>query len=126
MDNNPYIPPKSPVDLAIPGVRYPRSMGRVVFFGFCWFLFFWFVVGGVFAGVSTVVAGKGANQTLDEGYASGKSYGEDLGRKYGKYFFWSSLILSVVGSATGALPGTRHKKSAQQAVAADRAKPRAG
>jgi hypothetical protein len=97
-----------------------------IFFGFCWFLFFWLGVGAIWAGVMGAIASRQAGATtFSEGSAVGQKVGEDLGRKYGRYFLVGGLLVSVLGTATGTLPGTRGRKerndSAQQAIAADRA-----
>jgi hypothetical protein len=106
-----------------------RSVGAAIFFGFCWFLFFWFVVGGIFAAAMTTIAGKGAGKNLSESYAAGREYGQEIGRKYGSYFCYGGLVLSIIGTVAGVLPGTRRgsqSSRAQQAVAADRPKTGAG
>ena len=108
---------------AAPRVSRGRSAGTVVFFGFCWFLFFWFVVGGIFAAVMTTAAGKGAGKTFSEGYAEGGVYGAELGRRYGPWFCYGGLVLAVIGTAAGVLPGTARGTStlpAQQSVQPDR------
>ena len=99
---------------------------RRVFFGVCWFLFFWLGVGATFTGVMSAIAAKPTGATtFSEGYAVGKEVGEDLGRRSGLYFLFGGLLMSFVGTLTGTLPGTRrrseHSDSAQQAIAADRA-----
>jgi hypothetical protein len=96
---------------ALPG----RSAGAAVFFGFCWFLFFWFVVGGIFAAAMTAAAGKGAGKNFSEGYAEGRAYGAELGGRYGPWFCYGGLILAIVGTATGLLPGTARGASASRA-----------
>lgn len=124
----PFTEPRAEVQVA-PRMSRGRSVGTVVFFGVCWFLFFWFVVGGIFAAVMTTAAGKGAGKTFSEGYAEGREYGAELGRRYGPWFCYGGLVLAIVGTATGVLPGTARDRSpsrAQQAVAADRPKTGAG
>lgn len=82
-----------------------------IFFGFCWFLFFWLGVGAILAGVMGAIASSEAGATtFSEGSAVGQKVGEDLGRKYGRYFLFGGLLVSVLGTATGTLPGTRCRK----------------
>lgn len=97
---------------------------RRVFFGACWFLFFWLGVGATFAGVMGVIAARQVRATtFSEGFAVGHELGEDLGRRSGPYFLLGGLLISFVGTVTGVLPGTRRgsgrSDSAQQAVAAE-------
>ena len=101
------------------------SVMRRVFFGVCWFLFFWLGVGATFAGVMGAIAARQERATtFSEGFAAGKELGEDLGRRSGPYFLFCGLLISVVGTVTGVLPGTRRSSersdSAQQAIATDR------
>jgi hypothetical protein len=99
---------------------------RRVFFGVCWFLFFWLGVGAAFAGVMGAIAAKQMGATnFSEGLAVGQEVGEDLARRSGPYFLFGGLLILFVGTVTGALPGMRRRSersdSAQQAMAADRA-----
>jgi hypothetical protein len=88
---------------------------RRVFFGVCWFLFFWLGVGAIFAGVMSAIAARQAGATtFSEGYALGKEVGEDLGRRSGPYFLFGGLLISLVGTVTGTLPGTRRRSEGSE------------
>ena len=73
--------------------------------------------------MGVIAARQVGAKTFSEGFASGQEVGEDLGRKSGRYFLVGGLLISIVGTVTGALPGTRRRSersdSAQQAIAAD-------
>lgn len=106
------VPARStaPTQDLVPCAR-ERSVGTAVFFGFCWFLFIWLVVGGIFAAAMTTIAGKGAGKNFDEAYAAGREYGREVGRRYGSYFCYGGLVLSILGTVSGVLPGTRRGSS---------------
>jgi hypothetical protein len=114
--------------ISIHGFRR-HSMCRIVS-GFCWFLFVWFGLGGISAAVMGAIVSRQAGPVaFSEAYAIGQKVGGEFGRKYGRYFMISGLLVAVVGTAAGVLPGTRRQcreATAQRAVAADRAKPRSG
>jgi hypothetical protein len=89
-------------------------MKRVIF-GILWFVVF--VFGGFFlgGGISGGIAGSKVQATsISEGYPKGKEAGAvagaEFGRKYGNAIFLGALVLSVVGTATGFLPGTKSRK----------------
>jgi hypothetical protein len=93
---------------------------RRVLFGIVWFFVFLFgglmiggaVVGGM-AGHQSVTASANPPTTLsggyNTGYEAGHSAGQEFGRKYGSLFLVGSLLLAVVGSAFGILPGTQQR-----------------
>ena len=80
-------------------------------FGVVWFVVFWrgpSVICGVIVGGS---AGAGTSNA-QEGYDAGRAAGQEFGRKYGALILLGSLGLSILGTATGILPGTKKRKDA--------------
>ena len=85
-------------------------------FGFVWFVVLslaGFIGGGAIAGV---IAGSKVNAAgFSEGYAKGERVGHaagaEFGRKYGGIVLLGALAVSIVGTATGVLPGTKKKSS---------------
>jgi len=83
---------------------------RRVSFGFAWFLFIWWGVGGIVAGVASALAKEGPEpETFREGFTAGKAYGLEFGRKYGLYFFFGGLAIAIAGTAFQVLPGTKRR-----------------
>jgi predicted phage tail protein len=97
-------------------------MKRVAF-GILWFFAFWLGAGMVGGGIAGVLAQAHtsppvtAAQTFSEGYSRGydvgKVAGREFGRRYGALILGGALVISIVGTATGFLPGTRRKGSPQ-------------
>jgi hypothetical protein len=87
-----------------------RNVFLRVLFGFLWFIPIYFlsnmIIGGIvggFAGTSTT--------SFEEGYNAGHTASVDFFQKYGLFIFLAQVILAVVLSVTGFLPGTsRYKK----------------
>ncbi|MET0332910.1 MAG: hypothetical protein ABW190_01460 [Rhizobacter sp.] len=85
-----------------------------IFFGIVWFLVLGFgglVLGGAVVGA---MAGSQVNATnMSDGYTKGQQAGEvagaEFGRKYAGVILIGALVISVVGTATGVLPGTKKK-----------------
>ena len=87
-----------------------RNVFLRVLFGFLWFILIYLlsnmiigsIVGG-FAGASTT--------SFEEGFNAGRTASVDFFQKYGLFIFLAQVILTVVLSVTGFLPGTsRYKK----------------
>lgn len=90
-------------------------MKRIVF-GVLWFLFLSFagvVVGSAIAGA--VAGSKVTAGSTSEGYAKGQHAGQaagaEFGQKYTGVILLGALVVSVAGTITGILPGTRKKSS---------------
>ena len=90
-------------------------MKRIVF-GILWFVVFSF--GGLIlgSGIAGGIAGSKTQATsAAEGYEQGKELGtvagREFGQKYGTAIFIGALVLSVAGTATGFLPGTKSRKN---------------
>jgi len=67
------------------------------------------------SGIAGGIAGSKTQATsATEGYVQGKELGTvagaEFGRKYGNAIFIGALVLSVAGTATGYLPGTKSRK----------------
>ncbi|WP_255990929.1 hypothetical protein [Chitinolyticbacter albus] len=87
-----------------------------VFFGVICFVVFAFgglVVGGAIAGA--IAGSKVKAVGLADGFAKGEQVGyaagAEFGQKYGGIVLIGALVLSVIGTATGFLPGTKRKPS---------------
>jgi predicted phage tail protein len=93
-------------------------MKRIAF-GIVWFFVFWLGAGMVGGGIAGVLAQAHTSQpvsaapTFSEGYSRGydvgKVAGREFGRRYGALILGGALVVSIVGTATGFLPGTRRK-----------------
>jgi hypothetical protein len=90
---------------------------RRLLVGVVWFVALW--VGGLFIGGAVVGAIANATQAqpalnFHDGYANGETAGRAFGARYGGLIMLSALGLSIVGSATGLLPGTGRRASQHQ------------
>lgn len=94
---------------SIPSPRRPLRL-KAWFFGFCWYLIVWFGVGGIFAAIVGTIETRHA-KTPAERYLLGKKAGAEFGRKYGPYFEIGGLVIAIIGTAAGVLPGTRYPKT---------------
>jgi len=85
-------------------------IARKIIFGLIWFVVIYFlalVIGGAIAGS---LSGMQAAQEGISPYEAGSIAGQKFGNTYGAIIFWSILILAVLGSTFGILPGTKLKK----------------
>lgn len=88
--------------------------------GVVWFFVLWFgtlVVGGAISGVvysakapipekiPATMAGA-----FEHGQQMGRQAGFEFGARYGGIILLGALLVSIVGTATGKLPGTKPKK----------------
>jgi hypothetical protein len=87
--------------------------------GFAWFVGLYMgslMIGGAVAGFR---AAQEINQRnvanvsdgFNKGHAAGEAAGRKFGEEYGGPIFLASLIVAVVGTATGFLPGTEKKRT---------------
>jgi hypothetical protein len=91
-------------------------------FGVLWFLVLWIGVSAIGGGIAgamatrsspTVADAKTASEGFSRGYDVGQIAGRDFGSRYGSLILVGALIVSIVGTATGILPGTKRKTSAE-------------
>ncbi len=81
---------------------------RKFFFGLVWFLVIAFgmlMAGGFVAGFQAALSDPAS--TADAGAAAGQAFAQH----YGGRIFVAALIISIVGSAFGWLPGTRRNRT---------------
>ncbi len=80
-------------------------MIRKILFGFLWFVVIFvvsYLIGGFIYAVATGVAASGSFQ-------AGRTAGIAFRQTYGNYFLIGALVLAIIGSAAGLLPGTKKK-----------------
>jgi hypothetical protein len=76
----------------------------------------WFVVLSILglAGTGAVAGAKAYHKAhaagLSDGLRQGAAAGSEVGRKYGTVLLLGALVLSIVGAATGSLPGVSDAK----------------
>lgn len=90
-----------------------------VFFGFVWFVFLAFggiVIGSAIAGgiAGAQVEAQSVGDAYKKGEAVGSAAGAEFGSKYGNMILLGSLALSIVGTGTGVLPGTKARRKADE------------
>ena len=73
-----------------------RNIGMLILMGFAWTMVFWFA--GLFAAGAVAGASNPGNAA---------EAGEAVGEKYSGFIFLFSLILSILLTILGALPGTK-------------------
>jgi hypothetical protein len=91
---------------------------KKVAFGIIWFVVLWIgasaICGGIVGGLASqsppaVQGAKTFSEGAAQGYQAGHAAGEEFGRRYGSLILIGALVVAVVGSATGILPGTKNK-----------------
>ena len=87
-----------------------RSIFLRALFGFLWFILIRFLSNMIIGGIVGAFAGA-STKSFEEGYNAGRTASIDFFQKYGLFIFLAQIILTVVLSVAGFLPGTgRHKK----------------
>jgi len=80
----------------------------------------WFVVLSLLglAGTGAVASVKAYHKAheagLSDGFLHGAGAGGEMRRKYGTVLLLGALVLSIVGSATGSLPGARRHEAGDE------------
>lgn len=76
--------------------------------GIVWFIVF-FITICIASGI--YIASKAPEEVRLKGFKEGYSYqpAEEFSKKYSGVILLSSLILSIIGTSTGILPGTKKK-----------------
>jgi hypothetical protein len=95
-----------------------------IFFGFVWFVVLslgGLVLGGAIVGgiAGANVGSKNFSEAVSKGHDAGHAAGSEFGRKYGGVIILGALALSIVGTATGVLPGTKKRKQADKSAEHD-------
>ena len=101
----------------LPVVRHLFGDGIVkrIGFGVLWFVALWIGISALGGGIAGALAQARSPPptngavTLVQGYATGHDAGFEFGRRYGGLIFIAALLASIIGTATGVLPGTRGK-----------------
>ncbi len=81
---------------------------KKIFMGIIWFIVFYLVI----CTVAGVIIGSRAPEELKiKGFKEGYNYqpAEEFSKKYGGLILLSALILSIIGTASGILPGTKKR-----------------
>lgn len=95
-----------------------ESLVKKVAFGILWFVVLWIgadAIGGGIVGFGAsraspdVANAKTASERSSRGYDVGRVAGEEFDRKYGALILSGALLVSIIGTATNTLPGTRRK-----------------
>lgn len=85
-----------------------------IFFGILWFFAFGFGGITIGSGIAGGVAGSTIQATTPEARRQaadvGAFAGYQFGRNYAGFMFLGALVISIVGTATGVLPGTKSRK----------------
>lgn len=82
---------------------------KKIFLGIVWFLVIWIgslAIGGAIVGSLTASKADTVEQAQQLSYQAGQQFGI----KYGGIIFISALVLTIAGTVTGVLPGTKTAK----------------
>ena len=79
---------------------------KKIFMGVAWFIVFYLIICTA-AGV--IIGSKAPEDLRIKGFKEGYNYqpAEEFSKKYGGLILLSSLILAIIGTASGILPGTK-------------------
>ena len=95
-----------------------ESLVKKVGCGILWVVVLWIGAGAIGGGIVGFVASraspdvanaKTASERSSRGYDVGRVAGEEFDRKYGSLILSGALLVSIIGTATNTLPGTRRK-----------------
>ena len=87
-----------------------RSIFLRILFGLLWFIPIYILSSMIISGIIAGFVGR-STMSFEEGYNAGRTASIDFYQKYGLFIFLAQIILTVVLSVAGFLPGTgRHKK----------------
>jgi hypothetical protein len=88
-------------------------------FGILWFMALWIGTGALGGGIAGALAqartpppatdARSLSEGFSRGYDVGRVAGREFARRYGSLIFVGALVVSILGTATGVLPGTRRK-----------------